>query len=173
MSTINVLIAVDAATLALQVKDGSIKPGTQSTPTSLHSYIRSDVYIDMIMQNGSVSNASDGQPQFQMKCNSGDTVRWTITSFANNFDHSVFLYNVKLSRSFAKVSYDSTPLDNYLPTQGDGGSTGNVTKYVNQIATVQANVVKVGRSNKYMLSFQLIDNSNGEVIGYFKWVYKD
>lgn len=171
MSTINVLIAVDAATLAQQVKDGSIKPGTLSSPTSLGSYSSSDVYIAMITQSGNVNNNTQGQSELQIKCNSGDTIQWAITSFANNFDHSVYLYNGVFNPASAMnpMSYNSSQAYNYLPAPGGGTSIGAKTKYINQIVTAQANVAQVGITIQYYLSFQLVDNSNGNIIGYFMW----
>jgi nematocidal protein AidA len=170
MATINVLIAVDAATLAQQVKDGSIKPGSQSNPTFLGSYAASDVYISMITQSGNVDNTSQGQSELQIKCNSGDTVQWAITSFTNNFNHSVFLYAGVFSPADAMnaMSYNSSQVKNYLPAAG-GTTIGPLTKYINQVVTAQANVARVGLSIQYYLSFQLIDNSKGTVIGYFAW----
>jgi Inclusion body protein. len=170
MATVNILIAVDAATLAQQVKDGSIKPGSQSAPTNLGSYASSDVYISMITQSGNVDNTSQGQSELQVKCNSGDTVQWAITSFANNFDHSVFLYAGVFNPSNAMnaMSYNSSQAYNYLPASG-GSSVGNITKYINQVVFAQASVAKVGVKIQYFLSFQLVDNSTGKTIGYFAW----
>jgi hypothetical protein len=171
MATINVLIAVDAAKLAQQVADGSIKPGTLSSPTNLGSYENSDVYIAMITQSGNVDNTSQGKSELEVKCNGGDTIQWAITSFANNFDHSVFLYNGVFNPSAAMnpMSYNSSQTKNYLPAPGTGGAVGTVTKYINQVVTAQANVAQVGVRIQYFLSFQLYDNSKGTVIGYFAW----
>jgi nematocidal protein AidA len=164
MATINVLIAVDAATLAQQVKDGSIKPGSERVPTSLSSYVSSNVYLVMITQGDILDNFTLGQRELQMKCNESDNVQWTITSFANNFDHSVFLYKVRLRHSVAKVSYNSSQANNYLPAPGGGSTIGEVTEYKNQVATVQTGV-----ASQYSLLFQLVDNANGNILGYFEW----
>ena len=58
MATINVLIAVDGAKLAQQVKDGSISAGSVNAPTNLGSYAGSDVYISMIAPNSFVDNGT-------------------------------------------------------------------------------------------------------------------
>ncbi|MBB3188354.1 AidA/PixA family protein [Microbacter margulisiae] len=171
MATINVLIAVDAAKLAQQVADGSLKPGTKDNPTNLGSYDQSDVYIAMITQSGNVDNTSQGKSELEIKCNGGDTIQWAITSFTNNFDHSVFLYNGRFNPADAMnmMSYNSSQTKNYLPAPGTGGSIGNITKYINQVVTAQANVARVEVRIQYFLSFQLYDNAKGSIIGYFAW----
>lgn len=164
MAIIYVLIAVDTATLAQQVKDGSIKAGSQSRPTSLGSYDNTNVYITIITPVGNVSNNSQKQSDLTVNCTNSDLIQWAITSFSNNFDHSVSLYKVGRVNGFPaiKASYQSSQTNNYLPAPGEGASIGNITEYINQVASVQTKVIK-----RYALSFQLIDNSSGKTIGYF------
>jgi hypothetical protein len=87
MSKINILIAVDGATLAQQVKDGSLSAGSSASPTNLGSYGSSNVYISMIAPNSVVSNGTQGDSELQISANGGDSVEWAITSFDNNFDN--------------------------------------------------------------------------------------
>lgn len=42
-NTIDILCVIDAVTLAANVQNGSVHPGTQASPTSLGSYSQSDV----------------------------------------------------------------------------------------------------------------------------------
>jgi len=166
METINVLITVDADALANQLKDGKIQKGTQDAPTPLGSYSQSDVYITMISQSGNVINNTQGQSELSIKCNSGDTIQWAITTFTNNFDYSVSLYNGSFSPADAMnpLTYNSSQAKNYLPN-----SSHILTQYTNQVAVAQAQVAEVNKQITYNLSFQLVNNSTGNIIGYFMW----
>ncbi|MEM0575389.1 AidA/PixA family protein [Flavobacterium polysaccharolyticum] len=170
MATINVLIAVDGASLASKVADGSLSPGSLQSPTNLGSYSSSNVYIAMIAPNSSVSNGTQGQSELQISANGGDTVEWAITTFDNNFDQTAYLY----SGSFNPAGSINTPLSYasgeayaYLATGNPPASTP--TKFVNQVSTVSGTILKIGLQIQYTLSFTLVNNSNGAIIGYFMW----
>lgn len=159
MPTINILIAVDAAVLARQVSDGAVKCGSMRWPTSLNSYRRTDVYLVMLSPYGPIDNKKQ-LSDLLINPQQDYTIRWSITSFANNFNHSLFFYKMR-SRW---IEYDSTQVDNYLPAPGDGISTGTVTRYTNQVVTVRSTITW-----RCSLCFQVIDNATGESIGFFKW----
>ena len=170
MATINVLIAVDAAQLAQQVKDGKIKAGSQNSPTSLGSYSSSDVYIAMIAPNSVVVNGTQGQSELQISANSGDTVEWAITSFDNNFDQTPYLYNGTFSPSGSiniPLSYSCGQAYAYLATGNPPAS--KPTKFINQVSTVSGQIQMVATKITYHLSFTLVDNATGNIIGYFQW----
>ncbi len=170
MATINVLIAVDGAALASQVATGVISPGSYASPTSLGSYATSNVFISMIAPNSSVSNNSQGQSELQISANGGDTVEWAITTFDNNFDQTPYLY----SGNFNPAGTINTPLSfasgqayAYLAVGNPPSTTP--TKFVNQVSTVSGTILKIGVQIQYTLSFTLVNNSNGNIIGYFTW----
>lgn len=170
MSTINVLIAVDGATLAQQVKDGSLPAGTANAPTPLGSYANSNVYIAMIAPNSSIANGTQGQSELQISANSGDTVEWAITTFDNNFDQTPYLY----SSSFSPAAAINTPLSYACGQAYAYLATGNPpaalpTKFINQVSTVSGTILEVGVTIQYTLSFALVNNSTGLIIGYFTW----
>jgi len=170
MATINVLIAVDGATLAQQVKDGSISPGSAGSPTNLGSYGSSNVYIAMIAPNSSISNGTQGQSELQISANGGDTVEWAITTFDNNFDQTVYLYGSSFNPAGAintPLSYACGQAYAYLATGNPPASTP--TKFINQVSTVSGTILKIGVTIQYTLSFTLVNNSNGSIIGYFLW----
>ncbi|WP_259069174.1 inclusion body family protein [Mucilaginibacter sp. X4EP1] len=170
MATINVLIAVDGATLAQQVKDGSLSPGSAGSPTNLGSYSSSNVYIAMIAPNSSISNGTQGQSELQISANGGDTVEWAITTFDNNFDQTAYLYGSSFNPGTAintPLSYASGQAYAYLATGNPPASTP--TKFINQVSTVSGTILQIGLTIQYTLSFTLVNNSNGSIIGYFLW----
>ena len=169
MQTIDILIAVDGAKLAQQVADGSVKPGSQGAPTSLGSYSESDVYISMITQNSNVNNDTQGDSELQVNANSGDIVNWTITTFGDNADQTAYLYDGTFSPSSAmhSLSYSNFQVKNYIPS-GET-PTATPTKYVNTLYNASGKIQQVDVKITYNLSFTLVDNSDGSIIGYFKW----
>jgi len=170
MATINVLIAVDGATLAQQVADKSLSPGSSGSPTNLGSYSSSNVYIAMIAPNSSISNGTQGQSELQISANGGDTVQWAITTFDNNFDQSAYLYGSSFNPAAAintPLSYASSQTYEYLATGNPPASTP--TKFINQVNTVSGVIQQVGVTIQYTLSFTLVNNANGSIIGYFQW----
>jgi hypothetical protein len=170
MATINVLIAVDGASLASQVADGHISAGSAGSPTNLGSYGTSNVYISMIAPNAYVSNGTIGQSELQISANSGDTIEWAITTFDNNFDQTVYLYNGSFNPSGSintPLSFACGQAHAYLATGNPPASTP--TKYVNQVSTVSGTILQVSVQIQYTLSFVLVNNSTGSIIGYFLW----
>lgn len=170
MSTINILIAVDGASLASRVADGSLAAGTHSSPTNLGSYGSSDVFISMIAPNSSVSNGTQGDSELEIKANGGDSVEWAITTFDNNFDQTPFLYGGIFNPADAintPLSYASGEAYAYLGTGNPASTTP--TKFVNQVSTVTGTILKIGTTIQYTLSFVLVDNATGSTIGYFTW----
>ena len=170
MATINVLVAVDGAKLAQQVADGSLSAGTESSPTALGSYSSSDVYISMIAPNSFADNGTNGQSELQISADGGDTVEWAITTFDNNFDQTAYIYSGNFNPSGSinvPLSYASGEAYAYLATGNPPASTP--TKFVNQVSTVSGTILKIGLQIQYTLSFALVDNSSGNIIGYFTW----
>ncbi len=168
MATIDVLIAVDGAKLAEQVSDGSISAGTQDNPTSLGSYSSSDVYIAMISESSNVTN-EQGKSELTIVANSGDSVRWTITTFGNNIDNTAYLYNGHFNPSSAISNLVYLPITNttYLPSTQD--PTSAPSKFNNHLYVALGTVLTPGQKIQYTLSFKLVNNANGDVIGYFYW----
>lgn len=168
MSTINVLIAVDGIQLSSQVDDQKLSPGTQASPTNLGAYSTSDVFIAMIAPN-SVSSNGQGTSELIINANSNDTVTWSITTFDNGADFSAYLYDSYFNPSAAMNPgvFDSSQTNTYL---GQGNPPVNAPqKFVNQVNSFSAVVAEVGQYVQYTLSFVLVNNSNGAIVGYFYW----
>lgn len=167
MGLINILVAVDGTQLAQQVADGSIKPGSKTSPTPLGAWSQSDVYIAMISQHNNVVN-DGGQSELTISANSGDSIQWAMTTFGNNVDHTAFLYAGAFSPSGAIVPtgllYFNTQTSEQLPN-----NSGTLQQYTNNVYVAQGTVVEVGVKIQYTLSFQLVNNATGAVIGYFTW----
>ncbi|MCW8878642.1 MAG: inclusion body family protein [Kangiellaceae bacterium] len=169
MALIDILISVNGEQLAAQIRDGSIKPGTVDSPTNLGSYSSSDVFISMVTQDNYISN-EQGQSELTVKANSGDTVRWTMTTFDENTDNTAFLYADKFNPAtgITSLSYFNMHTSLYLPSSSDPKS-GNIELYHNNTYVAQGTVIEPGQTIQYTLSFKLVDNSTGDVIGYFTW----
>lgn len=169
MATINIQIAVDAATLAEQVQDGSISAGSVNSPTYLGSYTSSDVYICMITQSGNVNNNTQGESELSVSANGGDTLEWAMTTFDNNDDYTAFLYagNFTPASAMTALTYIAPQTTIYLPPSGN--PTGTLTAYTNQTSFAQATVIQTNLSVQYNLSFIVVNNKNGTVVGYFYW----
>jgi hypothetical protein len=169
MKTIDILIAVDGAKLAQKIEDGKVSPGTQAAPTNLGAWGDSDVYISMISQSSNVTNGSQGHSELQVNANGGDIMQWTITTFGDNADQTAYLYNGSFSPSSAihSLSYTHFKVSNYLPVGEDPKVAP--TKYVNSLYNASAKIQEVGVTIQYTLSFTLVDNANGNILGYFYW----
>lgn len=175
MSTINILIAVDGASIAQQVNDQKLSPGTQASPTGLGAWGSSNVYIAMVAPNSTVSNGSQGQSELYVNALSGDTVEWAITTFDNNFDQTPYLYdgtfNVQSAPAtplpISALSYACSQAANYLDPNNPPASS--LTEFVNQVSTVSATIQRLNVTIQYTLSFVLVNNATGTIIGYFSW----
>lgn len=169
MAQINILIAVDANTLAQRVQDGSLSAGTVSSPTNLGSYGSSNVYISMVTQNNNVTNNSQGQSELTITCDSGDELQWSIVSFDMNTEQTPYLYSGAFNPStgITPLSYVTSQVVNYFPPSGT--PTGTPVEATNTIARAIGVVTSPGQSIQYTLSFVLVNNANGTIIGYFSW----
>jgi hypothetical protein len=170
MATINILVIVDGTGLASAVADGIIPAGTQASPTALGSYESSDVYISMVAPNGSVVNNTQGQQGLLISTNGGDIIAWGITTFANNFYQTAYLYNGIFNPSNSintPLSYACGEASVYLALKNQHAN--KPTKFINQASTVSGTILQVDVTIQYVLSFTLVNNSNGAIIGYFCW----
>ena len=166
MATVNIIVTVDGASLATS---GLGKGTTSTSPYNLGSYSTSDVYISMVAPNGSVVN-NQGLSELTIDANSGDSVEWAITTFDNNFDQTPYLYSGSFNPSAAitALSFASSQAYAYLGT-GNPPSTSNPTKFINQVNTASGTIQQVNVQIQYTLSFVLVNNANGSIIGYFTW----
>lgn len=168
MKTIDIIIAVNSDKLASGISDGAIAPGTVDAPTNLGAWQQSDILISMIAQS-SFAVSNQGQSELTIKANSGDIVQWAITTFDNDIDYTVFLYNDLFNpdTAISSLDYDLVTNSAYLP--GEGNPTGPISKVNNKNYIVSGKVLTPGARIQYTLSFALVDNSSGQIIGYFYW----
>lgn len=168
MAMIYVLVAVNGTQLAQQVADGSIKPGTQSSPTNLGSYQSSDVYISMTAQNSVVVNDGGGS-ELAVAANAGDTLRWSMQTFDSNSDYTAYLYagTFNPSTNISSLIYLPVTTSSYLPTSTNPLAAPSLVH--NSVYFAQGTVLTPGTTIQYTLSFTLVNNSNGAIVGYFSW----
>lgn len=172
MSTINILIAVDGEKLSQKATNNP----SPNSPISLGSYNSSDVYISMVTQNNNVDNNTQGDSELQVSALSGDTMSWAITTFNNNVDYSVYLYDGTFNvvndpdpsqgQAISDLSYSRSQQYVYLP---DDTPTDPPAKLINNTYTASARLERVGVQIQYTLSFALVNNHTGDIIGYFIW----
>ncbi len=62
-----------------------------------------------------------GGSELDIKANSGDTVRWTVSTFDGDTDYTAFLYNGSFnpSASITALSYFNMHTSVYLPSGSD------------------------------------------------------
>lgn len=169
MAMIYVLVAVDAGTLAQQVADGKLSPGSTSSPTSLGSYSSSDVYITMTTQSSTCGNNTQGQSELTVLANAGDSVRWSMQTFDGNTDFTAYLYggNFNPASQMSQLVYLPVKATCYLPSGSDptvAPTAVNDTTYF-----AQSTVLSSGGTVQYFLKFAVVNNRNGQIIGHFEW----
>lgn len=162
--TINILVAANAEKLAQQVEDKKLSPGTKDNPTNLGSYQQSDVFISMLTQSQYTSN--QGSSELTVRANSGDNIRWTMATFDAGSDYSAFIYKSAFSKpKVDDVFYQNLQVRNYIPS-----STEPLMEYNEHIYICQGTVdSETADTVQYTMSFAVIDNSNGQYVGYFMW----
>lgn len=170
--TINILVAVDAATLAQQVSDGSLSAGTLNSPTMLGAYSSSDVYISMVSTYNSVDNDTNGQSELQVKANSGDSIRWYMQSFDCNTDYTAYIVSGVFNTTSGNAVISDFHLRSmqagcYFPSTSDPSSP--LQEYHNQVYLAEADVDASGGTVQYYMTFSVVNNSTGQTVGYFKW----
>lgn len=184
--TINVLITIDGETLYNKVQDGSLLPGTAAVPTSLGTYGTSNVYISLITQNNNVSNnppggQGQGQSELSITCKVGDVIQWSVITFDANTNQTPYLYNAifetvdPITREpnnlkvgiTTPLTYKTTSVVNYFPPSGT--PKGVPTSTTNTITTASGTITTAGQTIQYAPCFELVNNSDGTIIGYFSW----
>jgi nematocidal protein AidA len=169
MALINILVAVNASELAERLNDGSMQPGSVTNPTNLGAWTGSDVFISMITQNSYLAS-NQGGSELDVKANSGDSVRWNVSTFDGDSDYTAYLYNGNFtpSASITALSYFNMHTSVYLPSGSDPVNSAPALFHNNVYAT-QGTVIEAGQRIQYTLCFKLVNNSTGAVIGCFTW----
>jgi hypothetical protein len=167
---INISILVDAENIVNQILD----TGTVDAPLSLESCGDADNFIYMIAKSGFVSNNQQAKSELGISAKIGDKITWNMTTFGNNAKYSAFMYasEFQLESGDGKVgvspvSYTNQEVEVYLPSSNDPADTPE--KYTNTIYTASTRVINTDQTLQYTLSFQLVNDATGEVLGYFSW----
>jgi hypothetical protein len=149
--------------------DKSMPAGTPSSPTNLGAWSDSNVFITMITQSSSVGNNSQGQSELTVKARSQDIIRWTIQTFDGNSDYTAYLYNGRFNPAgnISALNYSNAHVSSYLPP--GSSPTAPPALFHNNSYSAWAMVLEPGQTIQYYLSFVLVDNSTGQILGYFYW----
>jgi len=169
MALIDVIILVDATNLIESIQNGLLSVGSVSAPQSLGSWEDSDLYIYMIAKRGIVYNDQEGKSELEIIANVGDSIRWTMSTFGNNSEYTAFIYASEFTPfgSMSAAEYSNREVKVYLPGGKDPNST--LKQYTNYIYSPTSKILQGNVIIQYTLSFQLVDNETGDVIGYFSW----
>ncbi|WP_259069173.1 inclusion body family protein [Mucilaginibacter sp. X4EP1] len=168
MATIDILIVVDGSQLAAQVTDDALLAGSADSPTPIGIYSATGIYILMITPFGTIIDNSGDQPELHVNAERGGTIRWAITTIDNNRSQTAFLYNGFANKSVIDISYYSCKaVKTYLATGNP--PVKKPTKFVNQVSTVLRYTELPTTALEDGIFFTLVDNKNGQTIGYFTW----
>lgn len=170
---INVAILVDAANLIDHMKNNKLSPGSIDHPTSLGAYTDSDKFIYMVAKNAVVSN-DQARSELTINAGSGDTIKWNMMTFGQNATYSAFVYSSKfnlLSGSghvgIQRVGYENQVIGVRIPEGEDPKAKPG--RFKNTIYTTSGDVTNIDQEIQYSMSFKLVDESSGDVLGYFSW----
>ncbi len=168
MATIDILIVVDGSQLAAQATDGALLAGSADSPTPLGIYSTTGVYIMMITPFGTIIDNSGDRPELRVNAERGGTIRWAITTIDNNHNQTAYLYNGTAEASATGISfYSCKTVKTYLATGNP--PVKKPTKFLNHVSTVLRYTELPTAALEDGIFFTLVDNKNGQTIGYFKW----
>jgi len=169
MARIGITIIVDADNIKAHLDSGQLQPGTQASPTNLGANAASDNYLYMIAKRGVVSSGQEGSSELTITANVGDTIQWSMNTLLFNTKYTPFIYDSRFnpSNGLSPTQYLNITTTNYIPPGSN--PTAPTQKVTSQLYVAMATVVKSGQKIQYVLSFKLIDNATGNVIGYFSW----
>ncbi|MDI9311420.1 MAG: AidA/PixA family protein [Limnohabitans sp.] len=182
MATIDILCVIDTNYLMQKFSNAG---GTLTSPYSLGSFQSSDSFVFLIADGQYTSNNPDNSPnnqndtgqgksELQIDASIGDTIRWTIT------DPSLGLVADQESASYSCILYGfntgssgilTAPVCNSLPAIMYYNSIVNPNQPVAaayMCSSWTASVLTTG-TVQYTWNFQVVDNSSGNVVGYFSW----
>jgi nematocidal protein AidA len=171
MSNIDILTVVDATTLMDLVATNKLSPGTFESPTNLGSYAGSDVFIFMIADGEYVPNGGQGKSELTVSANVNDVIRWTITNPSADFTYNCILYSFQSAAIAQNII--STPTCATMPVVSYYNSLLDSTTPVPSAymySVWSTSILNVGAGSvQYTWSFQVIDSTNGQVVGWFTW----
>jgi hypothetical protein len=110
-----------------------------------------------------------GGSELTVTANSGDTLRWSMQTFDSNSDFTAYLYagTFNPSANISALVYLPVTTSSYLPTSSDPLAAPALVH--NSVYFAQGTVLTPGTQIQYTLSFTLVNNSNGTIVGYFSW----
>jgi len=155
-ATVDVLVAVDAATMV-----ASYPPGTPTAPTSIDKPL-----LFMIVRQANAVFGNAGK-ELKMTVAVGDTIRWRATSLSMNANEDVLLYKFFALRGETLLSPPqpllatvSTPLPNPVDPLHPGSQS--VKSYFWNTTVLQAGSVTY--------AFHLaVSDRHGAMLGYYYW----
>ena len=167
MADVPITIVVDGESLKYAVEyNPNFQNSTPDKPVNIGAYGSQDKYVYMMTKNDFVVN-DQAKSELTVKANPNNTIQWTMVTFST--DYTAFIYRGNFNPG-DHLRYDggsTVQVNTYLPAN-DEAPTGDRTKYKNEMYVVDALVKKSGKI-QYSFCFVVVDNSNGNTIGWFTW----
>ena len=168
MAMVDIMAVVNAALLARQVQDGRLAAGSPSAPTPLGGAAQAAKYIATLSASSHVAS-TQGDATLAVMAASGDTLRWTMVSLGNDLDYTPFLCagSFKPASGISPLAFLNLSTCEYLPSGTD--PLGVLGSYTGNVYVAQATLLEPGITFECTLTFQVVDNGTGTVIGCFCW----
>lgn len=161
---IDILVVIDAETLAT-----TLPGGTPEAPHDLGWGGQSDVYVFMLAKR-SVATGGEASSELTVQADSGDTVRWSVTSPDAGLNYSLILHDFRATSNAQAIS---TPVmidisfNDYQPA--DVTQPNGARKAVpRQDYVWTAQLTTPGVTVRYNWDFSIIDRDN-KVLGCYRW----
>jgi hypothetical protein len=170
----DILVIVDTATLTALVADGTLRPGTVDNPQSLNEQAQSSVLVTLMAQGSFISNTSEGV--LVVGANSPSQLRWAISGLDSNIAFTPYFcsgFFVHHPATFVRRRSSRLMIDNGVPTvmyiPSSTSPEDEPEKVTNTTQRCNGPMIEAGDRLRAFLEINLIDNSTGGEIGYFKW----
>lgn len=175
---INIQVLVDAPRIMDQMRENGFQPAPADDPFSLQLFDDTDRLIYMIAPRDAIYQSAEGDPELEIKAETGDTIIWHMNTFGNCADYSVYLYwhyfylaEGEPPLGLANPGYFRQTVGLWLPYEGEDPNVPNcpLEPVLDQHYTFSADVVSIDQLIDYLMCFRMVDNASGESLGYFCW----
>lgn len=176
---INIVTLVDAERIMEQMNSKGYPKGSFNEPNVLIALNDPDSLIYMVAHRGFVYQGKEGSSKLEIQAQTGDTIVWSMTTFGNGADYSVYLYGHYFyvtagawPAGLANPRYFRQTVGLYLPNEeiiDPYISECPLAPVENQHYKFAVDVVGVDQEIQYTMYFRIVDNATGETTGYFIW----
>jgi hypothetical protein len=151
------------------LEDEMMAQGSMESPVTVNVLGPNSIYA--IMDGNYTVNGVSNSAVIPIKALAGDVLTFSITTLSQNQNASVYLYaaNHKMRNGHLPLFFFESQKNNYFPPSKD--SFAPPKAYMNTFSCAKTFVTRAISEGMQTLSFAVVDNSNGKVLGYFKWEF--